>query len=85
MLNNSSRNWRQHLRSVKDAQHQVELYHTLNVLLEEPDKDTFTYQIEAFVKLWETTEPDFIKYFKTYCFPSRLLYIHCTLLPKVMQ
>jgi hypothetical protein len=51
---------------VKDSNHQVELYHTLNILLEEPDKDTFKNQIRAFMKLWETTEPDFIKYFNTY-------------------
>ena len=61
-----NRNWRQHLRSIKDSSHQVELYHTLNVLLEEPDTDTFKNQMGAFIKLWETTVPDFIKYFNTY-------------------
>ena len=55
---------------MKDVKHQVEPYHTLNVLLEEPDKDTFMNQMDAFITLWKSTEPDFIKYFNTI--------IHCS-------
>ena len=82
VLNYPYRNWRQHLRSVKDSNHQVELYHTLNILLEEPDKDTFTNQMEAFIRLWETTESDFIKYFKTY-YASRAGYFTNTVVPTI--
>lgn len=59
------RNWRQHLRTdVKKAEHQLEIYHTLNVLMEELDEGKFKEQLDAFIALWETSEPKFIAYFR---------------------
>ena len=49
---------------VKEAEHQLELYHTLNVLMEELDESDFVEQLEAFIALWEKTEPKFISYFQ---------------------
>ena len=59
------RNWRLHLKSVNNIQHQLQIYQTLNILLEEPDEDRFKSDMGAFIKLWESVEPGFIKYFQT--------------------
>ena len=40
------RNWRQHLRTnVTKAEHQLEIYHTLNVLMKELDEGKFKEQL----------------------------------------
>ena len=49
---------------VKTAEHQLEIYHTLNVLMEELDEKDFQKQLDAFIALWEKTEPKFIAYFQ---------------------
>ena len=55
------------MSDVKTPQHQVEIYHTLNVLMEEQDEDKFKQEMAAFITLWGVTEPKFIQYFtKTY-------------------
>ena len=55
------------MSEVKNPQHQVEIYHSLNVLMEEQDEDKFKQEMAAFISLWECTEPKFTQYFsKTY-------------------
>lgn len=55
------------MSEVKNPQHQLEIYHSLNVLMEEQDEDKFRQEMAAFVTLWGAIEPKFTQYFtKTY-------------------
>ena len=55
------------MSDVKVPQHQLEIYHSLNVLMEEQDEDKFKQEMANFITLWEVTEPKFTQYFtKTY-------------------
>lgn len=51
---------------MRDPQHQVEIYHILNVLMEEQEEEVFKQEMEAFINVWESKEPQFILYFKKY-------------------
>ena len=42
----------------------MEIYQTLRILLSERDLDTFQGRMTNFLDLWESKEPDFVKYFK---------------------
>ena len=55
------------MAGVKNPQHQLEIYHSLYVLMEEQSEDKFKQEMAAFISLWEVKEPKFIQYFtKTY-------------------
>ena len=60
----SCRNWRRHLKSVRDPNDQLQIYQTLHLLLEEEDCERFQGMIDSFVTLWEEKEPKFINYFR---------------------
>lgn len=58
------RNWRKHLKSVKDQKDQLQIYQTLHLLMDEENPDNFVSMTESFLELWEKKEPEFTKYFK---------------------
>ena len=60
-----TRAWKNHLAGVaKD--NQLQIYHTLCILLNEVDKTQFHSHMTQFVNYWEDKEPHFVHYFNTY-------------------
>ena len=50
-------------KRIESSDHQIELYHTLNVLMKEQSEERFRSEMGAFIKLWLPHQPEFIKYF----------------------